>query len=168
MSGTILTSGAAFRWGRGRWLIQSADVWQQGDGAGSFDGGCHCPLMFGAGPGYAPWNDLSPFSDKMFEYLRIFVFDLQATVGTETANLAPVVESFFAGTAPWFECHDSSPPSCPGRLRRQNRFLPLPQCLFFHRFQPCRQEAHLQRLRFLRQLRPRSSLFHSRRGRCLL
>ena len=60
--------------------------------------------MLGTGSGNPAWDNFTPFGDKMAQQLLIFIFDLDARVSAETANLAAMKYSssfFSSGFGGW-------------------------------------------------------------------
>jgi len=49
---------------------------EESDNSGSLYCQSQSPLVLGAGSGHAPWEDLSPLSDKPAQSIRVLVIDL--------------------------------------------------------------------------------------------
>ena len=69
--------------------------------------------MFGTASRNSSGYDFAAFGEKIFKCLWIFVIDYEAGVGTEAANLAAMINSFFSSyisVSSYGCCHFILPP----------------------------------------------------------
>ena len=76
--------------------------WQQGHYSGLFDGSCQFSLVLGTGPGYAAWQNLTPFRDKMPQCPGVFVVYGHGFVRAEATDFsANIYAPAFAAIICW-------------------------------------------------------------------
>ena len=76
--------------------ISRSHVWQKCNRAGTFDGMLKGALVLGTTAGYPSGYDFAAFRNEIPQRFRVFVINDKTAVGTESANLTAVIDSFFS------------------------------------------------------------------------